>query len=131
MMFRNKEGEKWLVNLRRNQERKNKSELFVYWREFKIGKLSKTSKGYKFFYAYEYSRARVQGFKKIGEFLEYKIYESDTMFITFSIRIPSLKRKDFLEYLKSNGLNENSEILDILKLTRGELYTDWITLRKK
>lgn len=131
MKFRSKEGEKWLVNLRKNLVRKNSQSLFVYWREFKIGRLSKKDGKYKFFYAYDYYRARLQGFRKIGEFLEYKIYESESMFITFSIRIPSLKRKDFLGYLKDNGLDENSEILDILKLTKGELYTDWITLREK
>ena len=131
MKLHNKEGEKWLVNLKRNLVRKNKQHLFVYWKEFKIGKLSKIDEKYRFFYAYEYHMARAKGFGKLGEFINYKIYESDKMFLTFSIRLPSLKRTDFLGYLKENNLDEKSEILDILKLTRGELYTDFISLREK
>lgn len=103
----------------------------VYWNNIKIGVLEYVDNFYIFQYTDGLKEANKLGFEYLGEFLDInKTYKDKDLFITFSIRIPSFKRKDFKEFLLKNGLSEFSNPLDILALTQGKLSIDKIYLKK-
>lgn len=113
--------------------------LLVTWKNpvtryrYEIGELQKENNEYTFLYNNkEVEKAKKDGFQSFGEFVDLEtkyIQREGGLFVSFKTRIPSRKRKDFVEFLKKFGEERDPDEVDdfeILKLTRGALATDTI-----
>lgn len=89
--------------------------LYLIWKEpisrrnYIIGQLSKNSQ-YEFAYGYEVEQAIEKGFELLIPFDKIdKVYKSDTLFPTFSSRLPDRKRRGIEMILAKYGLKEFDE----------------------
>lgn len=89
-----------------------KDYLYLIWqdkvsrRQYIVGQLSKNGQ-YEFCYSNEIKDALEAGFKPLVPFDDLnKTYYSDTLFSTFSSRLPDKKRKDIRKILEKYGLQE-------------------------
>ena len=86
--------------------------LYLIWKDpvsrsnFIVGQLSQNSK-YEFEYGHEIDEAISKGFELLIPFEDAsKVYESDTLFPTFSSRLPDRKRRGIEKILEKYGLEE-------------------------
>lgn len=103
--------------------------IYVVWQDPKsrskyvIGTLTRNSH-YEFAYGIELEQAKTCGFMPLVAFpLFEKKYEEDTVFPTFSCRLPDAKRKDIDRILKEYELTEYDEF-ELLKRSGARLPTD-------
>ena len=103
--------------------------LYLIWkdtisrRNYIIGQLSKNSQ-YEFSYGYEVNEAIGKGFELLIPFDDIdKVYKSDTLFPTFSSRLPDSKRRGIEKILKKYGLKEFDEY-KLLKRSGAKLPID-------
>lgn len=87
--------------------------IYVYWfnkqKKYLIGTIEK-SEDCIFKYGYEIKQAINNGFSLLVGFEDIdKVYHSKKLFITFSCRIPSNKRKDIKEILNKYNMKEYDE----------------------
>lgn len=109
-----------------------KKELWLIWkhpisrRRYTIGTLIRhNNNNYTFKYNNNIENVRELGFDYFPGFLELnKVYNSTELFDTILSRLPNKNRKDYVDILKSYGLNENSDEMEILEKTKGRLLTD-------
>ena len=103
--------------------------IYLIWkdpvsrRNYIVGQLSKNSQ-YEFSYGYEIKDAIAKGFKLLIPFDNInRVYKSDTLFPTFSSRLPDSKRKGIEKILKKYGLKEFDEY-KLLKRSGARLPID-------
>ena len=109
-----------------------KEELWLIWKEpisrrrYKIGSLLKNNNNYVFSYIDpELESAKAAGFKCFPGFeILDKVYESKSLFANILTRLPNKARPDYLDILNCYNLNKDSSDFDILRATRGRLFTD-------
>lgn len=109
-----------------------KEELWLIWKEpisrrrYKIGTLIKMKDKYKFMYNdFELNDAKKVGFRYFPGFEDLtKSYENDSLFINILTRLPNENRPDYLEILNCYNLEKDSDTFEILKATRGRIFTD-------
>ena len=102
--------------------------LSVLWCGYIIGELSFNNIEYTFQYVNKETFKSIN-FKGIGEFKDLnKIYKDKNLFITFSTRLPNKNRKDIKKYLLDNGFKDTISDLQLLRLTKGILATDYIEI---
>lgn len=87
--------------------------IYVYWfnkqKKYLIGTIEK-SEDYIFKYGYQIKQAIRNGFSLLVAFEDIdKVYHNNKLFITFSCRIPSEKRKDIKEILEKYNMEEYDE----------------------
>lgn len=98
--------------------------VYVFWRNFIIGTLSKNENKYTFKYGFEINYALREGFSPLVPFEDInKTYESNKLFPIFSSRIPDKRRKDIDLILNKYGLKEYDEY-QLLKKSGGSLPID-------
>lgn len=112
----------------------NKRTLFLAWQEpknrqwFPIGRLDAEgdSASYRFRYTRGAERAQREAcfplsmeFPHIG-----KDYRSKNLFATFGIRVMARNRPDRADHLRSLGLEENAEPVEVLSVNEGRRVTD-------
>lgn len=114
------------VNVSRKEGR---DYLYLIWKEpvtrrnYVVGQLTKNSQ-YEFSYGYEIKDAMEKGFELLISFEELdKVYKSDTLFPTFSSRLPDSKRRGIKEILAKYGLKEFDEY-KLLKRSGARLPID-------
>lgn len=114
------------VNVSRKEE---KDYLYLIWkdpntrRNFIVGQLSKNSQ-FEFSYGYEVLDAMEKGFKLLISFEDIdKIYKSDTLFPTFSSRLPDRKRRGIEKILAKYDLEEFNDY-KLLKRSGARLPID-------
>lgn len=103
--------------------------LYLIWKEpisrrnYIVGQLSKNSQ-YEFSYGHEVELAIKEGFELLIPFDEIdKVYKSDTMFPTFSSRLPDSKRRGIERILAKYDLKEFDEY-KLLKRSGARLPID-------
>lgn len=102
--------------------------LYLIWKDpvtrqnFTIGKLTHDSK-YRFEYCEEASDAEEAGWKLLGTFPDYRVYESVNLFPVFSSRLPDKKRRDIKKVLEKYGLKEFDEF-ELLRRSGARLPID-------
>ena len=103
--------------------------LYLVWKEpvtrrnYVVGQLTKNSQ-YEFSYGYEIKDAMEKGFELLISFEELeKVYKSDTLWPTFSSRLPDSKRRGIKEILAKYGLKEFDEY-KLLKRSGARLPID-------
>ncbi|NLB43296.1 MAG: DNA-binding protein [Clostridiales bacterium] len=103
--------------------------LYLIWKEpisrrnFIIGQLSKNSQ-YEFTYGHEVDQAIKEGFELLIPFENIdKVYKSDTLFPTFSSRLPDAKRRGIDKILTKYDLKEFDEY-KLLKKSGARLPID-------
>lgn len=103
--------------------------LYLIWKEpisrrnYIVGQLSKNSQ-YEFSYGYEVDEAIEKGFELLISFDDIdKVYKSDTLFPTFSSRLPDPKRRGIERILEKYGLKEYDEY-KLLKRSGARLPID-------
>ena len=102
--------------------------LYLIWkdpetrRNYTIGKLSRGEK-YRFEYCEEAGQAEEAGWKLLGAFPDYQVYESESMFPVFSSRLPDRKRRDIKRILGKYGLDEYDEF-ELLRRSGARLPID-------
>ncbi len=103
--------------------------IFVVWQDpksrskFVIGTLTRNGH-YEFTYGEELEQAKKCGFTPLVAFPSFeKKYVEDTVFPTFSCRLPDAKRKDINRILADYGLKEYDEF-ELLKKSGARLPTD-------
>ena len=102
--------------------------LYLIWkdpetrRNFTVGKLTRGSK-YSFEYCEEASEAEEAGWKLLGAFPNYRVYESENLFPIFSSRLPDKKRRDIKKILEKYGLKEFDEF-ELLRRSGARLPID-------
>lgn len=103
--------------------------IYVVWQDPKsrskyvIGTLTRNGH-YEFSYGVELEQAKACGFMPLVAFPSFeKPYEEDTVFPTFSCRLPDAKRKDIQRILADYGLTEYDEF-ELLKRSGARLPTD-------
>jgi hypothetical protein len=103
--------------------------LYLIWKEpisrrnYIVGQLSKNSQ-YEFSYGHEVKQAIKNGFELLIPFEEIdKIYKSDTLFPTFSSRLPDRKRRGIERILEKYDLREFDEY-KLLKRSGARLPID-------
>lgn len=108
-----------------------KIELWLIWkqpisrRRYTIGTLTKHNNNYTFRYTDNIEEIKKLGFDFFPGFQELdKVYNSTELFDTILSRLPNKNRNDYIEILKSYGLDENSTEMEILEKTKGRLLTD-------
>jgi hypothetical protein len=101
-------------------KKEGKDYLYLIWKEpitrrnYVVGQLSKNGQ-YEFCYGYEVQKAIEKGFELLISFQDInKVYKSDTLFPTFSSRLPDRKRRDIERILYKYGL----EAFDDYKLLK-------------
>lgn len=107
-------------------------ELILVWHSpytleyYPIGILSFTGTIYTYHYLHpSLEEAQNAGFTYVIGFKETdKEYISVNLFANFESRLPNTQRAGYKEMLAQLGLNETSSKFDILKATRGHLFTD-------
>lgn len=93
----------------------------VLWKNEIIGELT-----YDTYYTFKYTRKDYC----IGEFKDLdRTYVSKELFITFSLRLPNRRRKDYQKFLAENNL-QNSSDLEVLLFTKGKLPTDFLSIEE-
>lgn len=114
------------VDVSRKEE---KDFLYLIWkdpstrRNFIVGQLSKNSH-YEFSYGHEVSDAMEKGFELLISFEDIdKIYRSDTLFPTFSSRLPDRKRRGIEKILAKYDLEEFNDY-KLLKRSGAKLPID-------
>ena len=102
--------------------------LNVLWCDYIIGELSFNNIEYTFQYINKETFKSIN-FKGIGEFKDLsRVYKDKNLFITFSTRLPNKNRKDIKKYLLDNGFKDKISDLQLLRLTKGILATDYIEI---
>lgn len=108
-----------------------KDYLYLIWqdkssrRQYIVGQLSKNGQ-YEFCYSNEVNEALEAGFKPLVPFDDVnKTYYSDTLFSTFSSRLPDKKRRDIQQILEKYGLQEYNAY-ELLKASGARLPIDSI-----
>lgn len=102
--------------------------LYLIWkdpetrRNFTIGKLTRSSK-YSFEYCEEASEAEEYGWKSLGAFPDYHVYESENLFPVFASRLPDKKRRDIKKILEKYSLKEFNEF-ELLRRSGARLPID-------
>lgn len=102
--------------------------LYLIWkdpetrRNFTIGKLTRGS-NYRFEYCEDAGAAEEAGWKLLGTFPEYRVYESANLFPVFSSRLPDKKRRDIQKVLDKYGLKEFDEF-ELLRRSGARLPID-------
>lgn len=103
--------------------------LYLIWkdpisrRNYIVGQLSK-NKQYEFSYGHEVDKAIEEGFELLIPFDDInKVYKSDTLFPTFSSRLPDSKRKGIEKILAKYDLTEFDEY-KLLKRSGARLPID-------
>lgn len=102
--------------------------LYLIWkdpetrRNFTIGKLTRGEK-YIFEYCEDAGEAEEAGWKLLGTFPDYQVYESESLFPVFSSRLPDKKRRDISKILKKYGLKEYDEF-ELLRRSGARLPID-------
>ena len=106
-----------------------KDYLYLIWqdkvsrRQYIVGQLSKNGQ-YEFCYSNDIEEALKVGFKLLVPFDDLnKTYYSDTLFSTFSSRLPDKKRKDIRQILAKYGLHEY-DAYELLKASGARLPID-------
>lgn len=104
--------------------------LKVMWKGIPIGRLSRLPGGYNFYYVAGVSRLRDRGFVPMAEFpkLDDVTYKSDTLFNTFSQRIPSKSRPDYDTIMNEWEVVNNADEFEILGKSKGAGVPDGLTL---
>lgn len=109
--------------------RNGKDYIYLIWKEPKtrrnyiVGQLSKNSQ-YEFAYGHEVGEAIKKGFELLIPFNDInKIYKSDTLFPTFTSRLPDRKRRGIEKILSKYGLKEYDEY-KLLKRSGAKLPID-------
>lgn len=109
--------------------RDGKDYIYLIWKEpskrrnYIVGQLSKNSK-YEFSYGHEVKEAIEKGFKLLIPFNNINVlYKSDTLFSTFSSRLPDKKRRDIESILSKYGLKEYDDY-ELLKRSGARLPID-------
>lgn len=92
-----------------------KDYIYLIWKEptsrrnYIVGQLSKNSQ-YEFSYGHEINEAIDKGFELLIPFEDVnKVYKSDTLFPTFSSRLPDSKRRGIERILAKYNLKEFDE----------------------
>ena len=106
--------------------------LWLVWKEpnslrrYVVGELEQTVSKYIFKYTNpELDDAIKVGFEYFPGFSDLKeIYENSKMFSNIETRLPNPTRPDYLEILNIYGLEKDSDVMEILKITKGRLLTD-------
>lgn len=102
--------------------------LNVLWNGYIIGELKYDSIEYIFQYVNKETFKNIN-FKGIGEFKDLnRVYKDKNLFITFSTRLPNKNRKDIKKYLLDNGFKDTISDLQLLRLTKGILATDYMEI---
>lgn len=103
--------------------------IYLIWkdpiarRNYTVGQLSKNSQ-YEFSYGYELEKAMEKGFELLIPFDDVnKTYKSDTLFPTFSSRLPDKKRRGIEKILSKYDLEEYDEY-KLLKRSGARLPID-------
>jgi len=114
------------VNVSRKE---GKDYLYLIWkdpvtrRNYIVGQLSKNSQ-YEFSYGYEVKEAMEKGFELLISFEDIeKVYKSDTLFPTFSSRLPDRKRRGIEKILAKYDLEEFNDY-KLLKRSGARLPID-------
>lgn len=97
----------------RDVSRKNNRDyIYLIWkdpstrRNYTVGELSKNGQ-YEFSYGHEIREAIEKGFEPLISFQDInKVYKSDTLFPTFTSRLPDRKRRGLEKILLKYGLEE-------------------------
>lgn len=93
-----------------------------------IGTLSRDEKGFHFHYE-DLRSAKANGFLSLVEFPDQgRRYSSPKLFLTFSERLPDIRRPDLKELRSSLGLTDDSDPFEVLSRSSGALATDRIRL---
>ena len=110
-------------------KREGKDYLYLIWkdpttrRNYVVGQLSKNSQ-FEFTYGFEIKDAIKKGFELLTSFEDMdKVYKSDTLFPTFSSRLPDHKRRDIGKILSKYDLKEYNEY-KLLKRSGARLPID-------
>lgn len=108
--------------------------LFLAWQApqqrswFPIGRLDADPGAHRYWFNYTKGALQAQdevGFRALPAFPDLqRSYESSELFPLFQNRVLDRNRKDFAEYLRSLGLTEPADPIEILALTGGERQTD-------
>lgn len=103
--------------------------LYLIWKEpisrrnYIVAELSRNSQ-YEFFYGHEVKKAIDKGFELLIPFVDIeKTYKSDTLFPTFSSRLPDRKRRGIEKILQKYDLEEFDEYR-LLKRSGAKLPID-------
>jgi hypothetical protein len=103
--------------------------IYLIWKEpstrrnYIVGQLTKNSQ-YEFSYGHEVEEATQKGFKLLIPFDDInKVYKSDTLFPSFSSRLPDKKRRGIERILSKYGLQEYDEY-KLLKRSGARLPID-------
>ncbi len=106
-----------------------KDYIYLVWKEpntrqnYIVGQLSKNSQ-YEFSYGHEVEEATKKGFELLIPFDDInKVYKSDTLFPTFSSRLPDKKRRGIEKILSKYGL-QNYDEYTLLKRSGARLPID-------
>ena len=87
--------------------------------------MTKHNNNYTFRYTDNIEEIKKLGFDFFPGFQELdKVYNSTELFDTILSRLPNKNRNDYIEILKSYGLDDNSTEMEILEKTKGRLLTD-------
>ncbi len=110
-------------------KKNDKDYLYLIWKEpisrrnYIVAQLSKNSQ-YEFCYGHEIDEAIEKGFELLIPFDNInKVYKSDTLFPTFSSRLPDSKRRGIEKILAKYGLEEFDEYM-LLKRSGARLPID-------
>lgn len=103
--------------------------IYLIWKDpntgqnYTVGQLSKNQR-YEFSYGHDVNEATKEGFKLLIAFENiHKVYQSDTLFPTFSSRLPDKKRRDIKKILSKYGLQQYDEF-ELLKRSGTRLPID-------
>ncbi len=110
-------------------KREGRDYLYLIWKEpatrrnYVVGQLSKNSQ-FEFSYGFEINHAIEKGFKLLPSFEDVdRVYKSDTLFPTFSSRLPDRKRRDIGRILAKYDLETFNEY-KLLKRSGAKLPID-------
>lgn len=110
-------------------EKDGRDFIYVVWQDansrknFVIGTLTRNG-CYEFRYGKDLEQARRAGFTPLVAFPSFeKVYQEDSLFPTFSCRLPDRKRRDISNILQKYDLTEYDEF-ELLKKSGAKLPTD-------
>lgn len=113
------------------------NQLFVAWQDrnsnqyHPVGVLAKqnTSPQYTFRYLRGVKNALADGFRPFAEFSNIAgIYQSNSLFYTFSNRLMSRNRSDFRQHVHRLGLDTSADDFEVLARSGGRRSTDSVEL---
>lgn len=97
-----------------------------------IGELWREEDGFGFAYGHEIAKAKAKGFRLLAEFPEERDgsspYRANYLFDTFAQRIPSPRRRDFDRIMRSWGVANVDNHLEVLARSGGIQMTDRLEL---